>query len=65
MSKEHTSYSSKNGRLTGKQKTTRYGDGSSKTTNYGVRSRSIWGVDFKPTSTTRRDKKGNSRTTTY
>ena len=67
MSK-NTSYSSKDGRLTGKTVTERSG-GSTTTTTYkatgsGI-SRAILGPDWKATSKTVTDSSGNKRTKTY
>jgi len=66
-----TTYSSRDGWITGKQVTTSNSNGSSKTTNYkatgkkGSLSRTLFGPSYKATSTTYRDKKGNTRTKTY
>ena len=67
MSKK-TSYHSTNGQFTGKTVTERSGD-SSKSTSYKATgsglTRTIMGPGWKPTSTTRTDAKGNTRTTKY
>lgn len=66
-----TTYSSKDGWITGKQVSRRNSDGSSESTNYkatgarGSLSRTIFGPSYKATSTTYRDKHGNTRTKTY
>jgi hypothetical protein len=66
-----TTYSSKDGWITGKQVTTKRSDGSSETMNYkaggkkGSLSRTILGPSYTATSKTSRDKKGNTRTKSY
>lgn len=67
MSKK-TSYSSTNGRFTGKTVTTRSGD-TTRSTHYKATgsglTRAIVGPSWKATSTTVTDRNGNSRTTKY
>ena len=69
MAGKKTTYSSTDGRITGKQVSQTYSDGSSETTNYkatgGEIRRTILGPDYTATSTTYRDKDGNTRTKTY
>jgi hypothetical protein len=67
MSK-HTSYSSRDGRLTGKTVTDTHSNGSKTIANYKATgsglSRTIMGPNWSRTATTNVDSKGNSRTTT-
>ena len=64
MSK-NTTTSSKDGRITGKQVTERHGNGASTKVNYKAASRDIFGPNYKATSKTHTDSKGNSKTKTY
>lgn len=69
MTEKKTTYSTKDGKYTGKTETTKYDDGSSKSVNYtatktGTLEGLVTGQNWKYTSTTNTDSKGDSQTTT-